>query len=134
MKIVLDTNVFVSGIFFGGPPAAILTAWQEGYVELVVSVEILQEYERVCSELAAASPGIDAGPFLALITLTALLVQSPLLATQICSDPDDDKFLACAIAAGVKHVISGDKQLLATTGYQGVQVIRPREFVDQYLK
>lgn len=55
MKIVLDTNVFVSGIFFGGPPATILEAWLDERVQLAVSLEILTEYERVCNELLAQS-------------------------------------------------------------------------------
>ncbi len=133
MKVVLDTNVFVSGIFFGGPPARILTAWQEGQIELIASVEILQEYERVCQELSAAAPGIDPTPFLKLVALDATLIEIPPLPAPVCTDSDDDKFLACALTAGSNLVISGDKQLLATNGYHGLQIIRPREFIDRYL-
>jgi predicted nucleic acid-binding protein len=52
----------------------------------------------------------------------------------ICVDPDDDKFLACALASKTRLIISGDKHLLKTTGYQGIQVMRPQKFVDRYLK
>lgn len=134
MKVVLDTNVFVSGIFFAGPPAKILTAWREGQFELVVSVEILQEYERVCQELSAAAPGIDPTSFLKLIAVDATLIECPPLPVPVCTDSDDDKFLACALAAGSTIVISGDKQLLATNGYHGLQVMRSREFVDHHLR
>ena len=99
MKVVLDTNVLVSGIFFGGPPAKILTAWREGRIELAVSIEILQEYERVCQELSAAAPGIDHTPFLKLVTLDATLIECPPLPAPVCADSDDDKFLACALAS-----------------------------------
>ena len=133
MKIVLDTNVFVSGIFFGGPPATILEAWQEGRVELAVSLEILAEYDRVCSELSARYPDVDPTPFLALIALYSELFDCPPLQRQVCADPEDDKFLACAIATGTKHVVSGDKLLLKVIDYRGIGVIRPREFVDRYL-
>ena len=51
MKIVLDTNVLVSGIFFTGPPSKILRAWSRGKVQLVVTPEILDEYRRVVIEL-----------------------------------------------------------------------------------
>ena len=47
MKVVLDTNVFVSGVFFCGPPYDILSAWRGGRLQLVVSAEILEEYRRV---------------------------------------------------------------------------------------
>ena len=46
MRIILDTNVFVSGVFFSGPPYEILAAWRDGKVQLVISPEILEEYQR----------------------------------------------------------------------------------------
>ena len=47
MKVVLDTNVFISGVFFSGPPYQILKAWREGKIQLVVSEKIFEEYVRV---------------------------------------------------------------------------------------
>ena len=47
LKVVLDTNVFISGVFFSGPPSSILQAWQSGEFEIVASQEILDEYQRV---------------------------------------------------------------------------------------
>lgn len=58
MKVVLDTNVLVSGIFFSGPPAGILRAWSQGKLQLVLSPEILDEYMRVSAELAVKYPDI----------------------------------------------------------------------------
>ena len=133
MKVVLDTNVFVSGIFFSGPPATILEAWQDGKIELALSLDILAEYERVANDLASQYPNIAPAPFLLLIACDAELVDCPPLQEQVCADPDDDKFLACALATGSKHVVSGDKLLLKTSGYRGISVSRPRDFVDRYL-
>ena len=133
MKVVLDTNVFVSGIFFGGPPGTILEAWQDNRIRLAVSLDILTEYERVANELAAKYPGIDPTPFIALITLDAEFCDCSPLPEQICSDPDDDMFLACALEAKASYVVSGDKLLLKATGYRGIEVIRPRALVDRYL-
>ncbi len=59
MRLILDTNVLMSGVFFAGPPAQILEAWSEGKVQLVLSVEILQEYDRVGRELTRKYPGVD---------------------------------------------------------------------------
>jgi predicted nucleic acid-binding protein len=59
MKIVLDTNALVSGIFFSGPSADILRAWSHGKFRLVLSPEILDEYTRVSAELADKFPDID---------------------------------------------------------------------------
>jgi predicted nucleic acid-binding protein len=51
----------------------------------------------------------------------------------VCEDPDDDKFLACAIAGKSKIIISGDTHLLKVSGYEGIKVLRPRKFFDEYL-
>ncbi len=99
MKVVIDTNVFVSGVFFGGPPGSILEAWQDGRVQLVISQEILAEYVRVGNELATQFPNIDPLPFFEQVVRGAELFDCPPLPIQVCADPDDDKFLACAIAA-----------------------------------
>ena len=49
------------------------------------------------------------------------------------TDPDDDEFLACADAAGVAVIVSGDKDLVDHNGWLGVRVLRPRQFVDEFL-
>ena len=133
MKVILDTNVFLSGIFFSGPPYTILDAWRKGRLELIVSAEILHEYRRVGDELGLSFPQVDAGPAFELLAVNAHVVAVPPLSRQVCTDPDDDKFLACAIASGTKLIASGDKALLRTSGYQGVEVVTPRAFVERHL-
>lgn len=133
MKIVLDTNVFVSGVFFGGPPGEILEAWHAGRVQVVVSLEILDEYERVGRELAGKYNAIDLDPILQYLAVNAEICECPPLTEQVCEDADDDKFLACALAAKASAIVTGDKLLLKVTGFAGIEVIRPREFIDQYL-
>jgi putative PIN family toxin of toxin-antitoxin system len=133
VKIVLDTNVFVSGIFFGGPPGTVLEAWQDGRVQLVVSLEVLTEYNRVCDELALQFANVDPSSFLALAALQAEVCEPAPLPEQVCVDPDDDKFISLAASAGASCVVTGDKLLLAASGYEGIEVIRPREFIDRYL-
>ena len=73
MRIVLDTNVFISGVFFTGPPYQILKGWHDGNVQLVVSAQILDEYQRVSEILAAQFPGVDPFPILDLLIVTAEL-------------------------------------------------------------
>jgi uncharacterized protein len=133
VRIVLDTNVFVSGVFFSGPPFRILEAWRDGRLELAISKEILDEYQRVGEELAKQYPAIDLRPILDLVIVKAKLFPSQNLSETVCEDPDDDKFFACAIASKSKIIVSGDKHLLKVSGYRGVKVLSPREFVDIYL-
>ena len=133
MRIVLDTNVLMSGIFFGGVPGRILAAWREGRFELVVSPDIADEYVQVGGRLAQRFAGIDVQGILDLIVRNAEIVPSTALPEPVCDDPDDDKFLACALAARVDLIVSGDKKLLAVSGYEDVAVVTPREFSDQWL-
>ena len=133
MRIVLDTNVLVSGIFFGGPPGEILHAWRSGEVQFVLSPEILEEYQQVGEELAARYEGADLRPFLDLLVVHAEMVVGMPLPEPVCDDPEDDKFVACAVAANVSYIVSGDKHLLRVSGYQGIEIVRPRTFVDENL-
>ena len=134
LKVVLDTNVFVSGVFFSGPPYQILQAWQSGEFELAVSQEILDEYRRVGDILAKERPVIDLNPIRNFVIEHAKVYESVKLKEPVCEDPDDDKFIACALASGSKVIISGDKHLLKVSGYEGIEILKPRDFVDEYLK
>ena len=107
----------VSGIFFSGVPSKILEAWNGGVFELVISPEILEEYRRVVEELSSQYPSVEAGRIIDLILLRSQICMPKPLVAQVCTDPDDDKFLACALATGVLIVVSGDKSLLKASGY-----------------
>ena len=133
MKIVLDTNVLVSGIFFSGPPADILLAWSRGKFRLVLSPEILDEYTRVSTELADKFPDIDVRRILDLVVVRSEVCSPAALPQQVCEDPHDDKFFAAALDSRAKIIISGDKHLLRISGYQGVSVLTPRQFLAQHL-
>lgn len=134
MKIVLDTNVFISGIFFSGPPYQILKAWRNGKVDIVLSEDIFAEYQRVAFELSRQKKGVDITRFLDLIAVNALWVEAPQLPFPVTEDPDDDKFIACALASNTNIIVSGDRHLLSVSGYKGIEVIRPSSFIDLLLK
>ena len=133
MKVVLDTNVFVSGVFFSGPPYQILQALRDQKIELIVSPEILDEYQRVGKILAEERPAINLKPILEYVIQNATVYAATALPGPVCEDPDDDKFLACALASGAVVVVSGDKHLLKVSCYQGIEVLKPREFVVRRL-
>jgi putative PIN family toxin of toxin-antitoxin system len=133
VKVVLDTNVFISGVFFSGPPYKILKAWQEGKIEVVISPDILDEYQRVGEILRKDHPTIDLLPVLGFVIQNALFFPAPPLPDAPCEDPDDDKFFACALAGGSTLIVSGDKHLLQASGYRGIEVLKPSDFVSKYL-
>ncbi|MBF0571971.1 MAG: putative toxin-antitoxin system toxin component, PIN family [Candidatus Omnitrophica bacterium] len=133
MNIVLDTNVFVSGLFFkGGAPHRILRAWQSEQFILYASAEILNEYERVIRELVHVRPTVDPDKAIFLIHKNVQLVKSFILPRQVCDDPDDDKFISCALTIKAS-IVSGDKALLRTAGYKNLVVLTPAQFERQYL-
>jgi len=91
VKIVLDTKVFVSGVFFRGPPADILEAWRDGRVVPAISAKILEEYRRVGLVLSDRYEGADIVSLLTLLAIHSELVDAPDQPEPVCEDPDDDK-------------------------------------------
>lgn len=134
MRIVLDTNVFVSGVFFSGPPYQILVAWGDGKFQVAISPEILDEYHRVGEILAQNHPGVELKPMLDFMIRQAMIFTAPPLLEAVCEDPDDDKFLACALASESPVIVSGDKHLLKMARYQEIEIMKTRDFVEKYLK
>ncbi len=133
IKLILDTNVLMSGIFWSGPPAKLLDAWQRGNIKLIISPEILDEYVRVADLLSMKYPGVDVTPIIDLITVHSILFMPEKLPEPVSQDPDDDKFIATAIAANCKLIVSGDKDLLNVNGFNGINIIKPGSFISNYL-
>jgi predicted nucleic acid-binding protein len=87
----------------------------------------------VAHDLAAHFAGINPKEALELVAIHAEAVDAPPLTESVCTDPDDDKFLACAITSRTLVITTGDKALLRTSGYAGIEVLTPRAFVAKYL-
>ena len=130
MKAVLDTNVLVSGIFFAGVPGQILEAWADHRFELVLTPSVFDEYLQICARLAESRPGLEYEGVLATIVGHGTLVADTTSEGAITVDPDDDKFMLCGRSAGA-IVVSGDTHLLDLSGWQGVEVLTPRDFLSQ---
>ena len=133
MRVVLDTNVLISAIFFSGPPSKILSAWIDDGFDLVVSTEILAEYWEVAGRISQKFPGVDIAPVLDRIAIHALLVIPVTLPADACTDRDDIKFLECAVACRADCIVTGDRALLRSSGYGGIDVVTPRQFVQKHL-
>jgi putative PIN family toxin of toxin-antitoxin system len=127
MKIILDTNVFISGIFFGGPPSQILQFWIESKIQIVLTEKILEEYQRVGVELSTKFPSINIEPIIELFTIFGEFVETKGISETICEDSDDNKFIECALASQSKLIVSGDKHLLTLSGYKDIAVLKPRQ-------
>lgn len=124
MKVVLDTNVIVSAAFFGGPPRAVLDAWADGHIHVILTPSIFDEYVRVCDRLRASYPDADYQAVLTEILAHGTLTPDLEDDESVTADPDDDKFMRCAFEAGAV-VVSGDRHLLDADGWNGVRVLTP---------
>jgi putative PIN family toxin of toxin-antitoxin system len=129
IKAILDTNVLISGVFWKGPPFEILKAWQEQRFRLAISLPILEENRRVLDEFAKERQMLVLNSVLKVIELRSEIVKPVPFSEPVCSDPDDDKFLEAAIAAGADYIVSGDKALLNVKFHHEVEVVRPSRFL-----
>ena len=133
MRVILDTNVFVSGIFWTGAPFRILEAWQGKKIKPIFSQEILNEYNRVAHILAQKYKQKNIIEIIELLLIYGEIATPSCLKEAVSRDPDDDKFIACALGADCPIIVSGDKDLLTISGYQEINILTPAEFVKNYL-
>ena len=132
IRAVLDTNVVVSALLFSGPPSRLISAWQSGRLRLVVSAPILDEYIRVLAypKFKLTNTEIrglleeELIPFME--TVTAVPTNIPDL-----RDPDDAKFITCAVAAGVRWLVRGDDDLLSLHHVESVDILSVTAFLQQ---
>ncbi|MCF8027099.1 MAG: putative toxin-antitoxin system toxin component, PIN family [Desulfobacteraceae bacterium] len=129
MKVVIDTNVFVSS-FFGGHPGKIFQLWKSGLIVWCLSGDILDEYINVLNRLGLKDEK-EIEELLRLFKqgVHVLFTRKPRKLQVVEKDPDDDKFFECALALGAHAIISGDKAVLAVKHYRGIHVYAPGEFV-----
>ena len=134
MNVNFDTNIFVSGVFFHGAPHEILVAWGRGLLQLVVSQPILDEYLRVGEELSERFGRIELKPVYEMVLANGKIVIPRVKLNVVKDDPSDNKFLECALAAGGCPIVTGDGHLLKFDQFRGIPILKPRKFVDEFLK
>ena len=139
MRLVLDTNVLVSGLLFpAGPPSRLVKAWPSGAFDLVISDFVIDELTRTWAHLAPrlnASPD-DLADFIDTIGVRAelLRIDAAMLAQATSAglrDPNDLPVLALLIGSGADHLVTGDKDLLVLA--DTYPILSPAEFVDRFV-
>jgi putative PIN family toxin of toxin-antitoxin system len=135
MRVVLDANQFVSAVLVPvGHPAQILQAWRTRRFDLVLSPSIIAElrqvllYPRLQSKHGWNPGQVDA--FLAELVATAIIVPDEPAVQVVADDPTDDKYVACALIAGARYIVSGDEHLQKLGEYQGIQIVSPAAFLS----
>ena len=133
MRIVVDTNVLISGIFFGGFPRRILTSIINKQLTAWATTEIINEYEEIVEEMIDRKQGHLNRTILAPLIQTMEIIE-PVSHIEVCRDPDDDKFLECAKDSHALYVVSGDKDLLFIEKYENIQIVTAKDFCEKYLQ
>ena len=128
MKAVIDTNVFVSGIFWKGKPEIILDAWISSQFTLLISKPILDEYSITFREISDGRRDDLVDKWLYLISQFSHCIKIR-HEFKICRDPSDNKWLNCAVSGNADFLVSGDKDLLSLKKIADIPIIKPAEFV-----
>jgi putative PIN family toxin of toxin-antitoxin system len=136
MRLVIDANVIISRVLNPkGTPAQIVQRWEDGAFTVLVSVPILEEYAAVLryERLRKIHGWNDAeiDDFVARLAGLAQLVATEGTLHVVPEDPDDDKFLECALEGRADTIVTGDEHLLALGSYEGVFILRPAQFLAQ---
>jgi putative PIN family toxin of toxin-antitoxin system len=131
-RIVLDTNVIVSALVFGGVPRAVLELAESGQCELFYSESIQNEVRRVLTEKFSWAPAM-LHEVLPVLWNMGELVAPRIAVRAVPNDPDDDRILECALAANASFIVSGDRPLLALRNYKSIAILTPRQFLETYI-
>jgi len=130
IKVVADTNVLFSAMFWKGNEARILKLAEEGKIKLLTSPALLDELRIV---LMHKELGLDEGTVeenVQYILSIAELVSPKRMVKVIHEDPSDNRILECALEGRTKYIVSGDKHLLQIRKFRGIRIVRAKEFLD----
>ena len=128
VRVVADTNVFVSIFQFGGRTSEILDLALQGAIELCISQPIIEEVRGVLQEKFHWSAERGDDVMQTLVQFCRLV--EPGEPVKVCRDPDDDRVLECALAAGAAVIVSGDSDLQEIGVFRGMPIMSPRRFLD----
>jgi uncharacterized protein len=131
-RIVLDTNVIVSALVFGGIPRGVLELAEAGQCEFFYSEPIENEVRRVLSE-KFDWPQAMLHEVLPVLWSTGKRVVPRATINAVPADPDDNRILECAVEAQAQVIVSGDHHLLALQKYKSISIMTPRQFIELLL-
>ena len=135
MRLVIDTNVVVSGLLWLGNPGRLLEAAALGQVTLYTSPALLAELAAILTTPKLTRPIVRSGmtldDLLARYVNVAIVVQPTAVPRIVPNDPDDDQALAAAVEAHADLIVSGDKDLHSLGGsYNGIRIVTPAQAVQ----
>jgi len=129
LRVVLDTNVILSSLLFGGRLAFIHKAWKGGKLTLLFSEDTLEELVKVLHypKFGLEDEEIDFLIYIEVLPYAEVVREVVEVDKEICRDRDDVKFLECAVSGKVDYIVSGDDDLISVREIEGIKIITPAE-------
>ena len=134
LRIVLDTNVLISAVLFGGTPRQVLELIIAGKVECSISVAMLDELRDVLLRPKFGLSAAQTAMIVEEVHAIAEVVSPNERIDHVVSDPDDNMVLECAVEAKASVVVTGDSHLLDLQAFQNVPILSPADFLKMLTK
>jgi putative PIN family toxin of toxin-antitoxin system len=129
MKVVLDSNIFISSLFWKGSPRKVFDRVTNRLDELFTTDEILQEVAEVLSRKKFDINRKEIEDYIKIIESYSVKIISANETEEICRDKDDDKILQCGFEGNVDFIITGDDDLLVLEKYKAIRIVKPGEYL-----
>lgn len=130
-RVVLDTNVLISGVLFGGKPRRIIKSAVKGKINAYLSPVILDEFKDVIARSKFGLGDETSFEITREIEDTFLFVFPKIVIKRIKDDPDDNAILECALAVDAEYIVTGDPHLLSLDSFKGMQILTPATFLTE---
>ena len=130
MRIVIDSNIFISAFFYKGNPLKIWMRVIEGLDALYITKDIIEEIEDVIYSEKFKADKNEIERFIKVIKKTSKLITPSTIIDNVCRDKDDNKILSCAISANADFIITGDKDLLVLKEFNNIKILTSKEYLE----
>jgi uncharacterized protein len=131
-RVVIDTNLYLSGLFFKGTPGQLLALAFSGELRPIISPALVDELrEKLLGRFR--QPQEIADEIIQQLLDESMFV-TPDQNLSVCRDPDDDRILECAVEGQADFILTGDKDLLSIGSYEGIPILTVRQFLDSQLQ
>jgi len=131
LRVVVDTNLYISAIFWGGKPRDVIDLGRDGKIQILTSEDIDQEIlDKLMTKFGLNSD--DAGRVMADFSTFTKPTRVSRRIRVVKDDPDDDKFIECAVECSAEFIVSGDKHLLKMKKYKGIAIVNAATFLKSW--
>jgi putative PIN family toxin of toxin-antitoxin system len=130
MKIVIDSNIFVSSFFWKGNPRKVFDRVIDGFDELFITAEILDEIGNVMSRGKFETNADEIKGYLKIIEHFSQKITHDNEIECVSRDADDNKILKCGLESKAEYIITGDNDLLVLREYETIKILNPKEYLE----